>query len=115
VTKTGYFMIKNKLIDGIEFTTGNGYRPDYYSTASGTSSGARYLDTYVAHDKQTYTEILIGYAKNLWYVDTAQCNRLLNLSACRKNYDQDGYDRNLNKQIIDAADGLWSRQFCDAD
>jgi hypothetical protein len=107
-------MVNNKLVDGIVFTTGNGYRPDYYSTTSGTGGGVRYLDAYLSNDEQFYTQILIDYGKGLWNIHAAQCNSLLDLSACKNNYDKHGYNNDLNKQIVDAADGLWSRQFCDA-
>ncbi len=112
VKKEGFFSVENRVIDGIAFIEGNGYRPDYYYTESG-GKGDRYLDMYQAGPKKIYTQILMGYAKNqLWYASADQCERLIEVSSCRANFGKKGFDRKLFHTILAAADGLWSRQFC---
>ena len=112
VRKEGFFSVENKVVDGIVFVKGNGYRSDYYYTDSGWK-GDRYLDMYVSGSKKIYTQILIGYAKSqLWYASGDKCDRLIEVSACRGNFDKNEYDPKLFNTILNAADGLWSQQFC---
>ena len=112
VRKEGFFSVENGVVDGMVFIEGNGYRPHYFYAESGWK-GERYLDMYNLDSQEIYTHILIGYAKNmLWYGSAEQCNRLIERSACRGNYHVKGYDRRLFNKILNAADGLWSRQFC---
>ena len=107
VSKEGFLSVDNKIIDGLVFTTGNGYRRDFYESLFG-HEGKRYLDMYKQGDREIYTQLLIDYGRPFWY----ECSTMIEVSACRRNFNEPGFDSATFNKIFTALDGLWSNQFC---